>query len=58
MNLSRPFAFQTVFDSGRNKYRINADASSRCIALAETAAAMSIQAASGRGSGPTSSICF
>ena len=44
MNRSRAFAFHTGFDSGRNRYLIRPMASLRCIALAETAVDMSIQA--------------
>jgi hypothetical protein len=55
-NRSRPLGFHTVFDSGRNRYRMNARASSACVALADTATAESIHAPSSAGSGPTSSI--
>ena len=53
---SSPFACQTGFDSGRKIYLTKAIASSRCIARAETAVDMSIQAPRSRGSGPTTSI--
>jgi len=55
-NRSRPLGFHTLFDSGRNRYRMNARASSACVDLADTATAESIHAPSSAGNGPTSSI--